>query len=212
MKILITGFEPFGESSINPSQMLVESLSDDGYDNHVLIKATLPVDQANAPGKLKMLINQHQPEAILAFGLAMGRPTICLERVALNLQDFRIPDNQGVTITDQPIHPNGPAAYFSTLPIRRMSASLSEGGLPATISLTAGAYLCNLIFYEMMHTLALRQASTLAGFIHLPALPEQAADSKKPIPSLGFEHDLKAAKILINELILHNKPAESLEN
>ncbi len=202
MKILITGFEPFGEYSINPSKMLVESLSEGDYCGIKLIKAILPVDQAEAPKLMVKLINQHQPGAILAFGQAMGRPKISLERVALNLQDFRIPDNQGVTLTDQPIHPDGPAAYFTTLPIRKMVTSLCEAGIPATISLSAGAYLCNLIFYTIMHTLALCMSNIPAGFIHLPALPEQTTKSKNPVPSLSFTNDQKAGEILIEEMII----------
>lgn len=205
MKILITGFEPFGESGINPSQMLVGSLSERDFKNAVLIKAILPVDQAKAPEKMKGMIAQHQPDALLAFGLAMGRPKISLERFALNLKNFRIPDNQGVTVTDQPIHPDGPAAYFSTLPLRSMLNALVTAGIPAELSLSAGAYLCNLIFYAMMHALASQGLNGPAGFVHLPALPEQAAESKKSIPSLSFDCLVEAAKILINEVIKYKK-------
>ncbi len=201
MKILVTGFEPFGESSINPSQMLVESLSESDFEDVMFIKAVLPVDQARAPEEIKRLIKQHNPEALIAFGLAMGRAKIALERVALNLRDFRIPDNQGVTITDKPIHSDGPAAYFSTLPLQTILSALLAAGIPAEISLSAGAYLCNLVFYTSMHTLDAIHSHVPAGFIHLPALPEQAAHSKKPIPSLSFEHEQKAAGILIHKLI-----------
>lgn len=201
MKILITGFEPFGESAINPSKMLVESLSGHDFEDVSFIKAVLPVDQVGAPEKMTALINQHHPEAILAFGLAMGRAKISLERVALNLKDFRIPDNLGVTITDQPIHAQGPAAYFSSLPLRSMLASLITAGIPAELSLSAGAYLCNLVFYTIMHTLASMHSDTPAGFIHLPALPEQAAESNKTIPSMSFSDMRFAAKILIKQLV-----------
>ena len=201
MKILITGFEPFGESSINPSQMLVNSINNNDLQGAVLIKSVLPVDQAEAPETMVRLIKQHRPEAILAFGLAMGRAKISLERVALNLQDFRIPDNRGVTVTDEPIHPEGPAAYFSTLPLRAMLTELNAAGIPAELSLSAGAYLCNLVFYTVMHTLAALQINPPAGFIHLPALPQQAAGSKKTIPSMSFPDLRHAARILITNLV-----------
>ena len=201
MKILITGFEPFGESPLNPSQMLVESLSENDQDGVSLIREVLPVDQAKAPKSIMRLINQHQPDAILAFGLAMSRPKISLERIALNLQDFHIPDNKGVTVTDQPIYSDGPTAYFSTLPLKQMLIALQTKGIPAELSLSAGTYLCNLVFYTIMHALSGRTASVPAGFVHLPALPEQAAASAKPIPSLGFDLQLNAAKILIMTLI-----------
>jgi len=201
MKILITGFEPFGESPLNPSQLLVQTLADQEMDGVTLIPDVLPVDQAKAPKKVLSLIHQHQPDGILAFGLAMGRPKLSLERVALNLQDFRIPDNQGVTIINKPIQPEGPTAYFSTLPLQPMLARLKTAGIPATLSLSAGAYLCNLVFYTIMHNLAERTKKIPAGFIHLPAIPEQAAASEKPTPSLSFELEQKAARILIKTLI-----------
>ena len=200
MKILITGFEPFGENSLNPSQMLVESLSDNERDEVSLIKEVLPVDQAKALERVVSLIDQHHPDAILAFGLAINRPKISLERVALNLRDFRIPDNKGVTVTDQPIQSKGPAAYFSTLPLQEMLKALQTQGIPAELSLSAGAYLCNLVFYTIMHTLSRHPSSVPAGFVHLPALPEQAGDGVRPIPSLSFELQLSAAEIMVNIL------------
>ena len=201
MKILVTGFEPFGESPLNPSQMLVESLSENDQEGVTLIKEVLPVDQAKAPERVVLLINQHLPDAILAFGLAMSRSKISLERVALNLQDFRIPDNKGVTVMDQPIQSEGPAAYFSTLPLQEMLTALQSKGIPAELSLSAGTYLCNLVFYTIMHNLSERPSNVLAGFVHLPALPEQAAASAKRLTSLGFDLQLSAAKILIKTLI-----------
>ena len=205
MKILVTGFEPFGESRINPSQMLVKTLSERQDPQVSLVTAVLPVDQAAAPDMMQALIGRHQPDAVLAFGLAMGRSKISLERVALNLKDFRIPDNQGVTITDQPIHPQGPPAYYSTLPLQPMLSALVAVGIPAELSLSAGAYLCNLVFYTMMHTLALSSPGTASGFIHLPALPEQAAQADKPLPSMDFSLMQKAAHILLNELAVSLK-------
>jgi pyroglutamyl-peptidase len=204
MKILVTGFEPFGESDLNPSQMLIKLLSGNSLNGASLILDVLPVDQANAPERMISLIHQHHPEAVLAFGLAMGRPKISLERVALNLQDFRIPDNQGVTIKNQHIQPEGPAAYFSTLPLEEMLNALLKEGIPAALSLSAGAYLCNLVFYTMLHTLADLSLKSPAGFVHLPALPEQAAASIKPIPSLDLELQQSAARILIKTLVDNN--------
>jgi pyroglutamyl-peptidase len=201
MNILITGFEPFGESQINPSQMLVEALSVSHFPQVSMITAILPVDQSSAPERLESLIRRHQPEAVLAFGLAMSRARISLERVALNLQDFGIPDNLGITIRDQPIHPDGPAAYFSTLPLRPMLEGLSHAGIPAELSLSAGSYLCNLVFYTMMHALAPLPLKVPAGFIHLPALPEQAAQVDKSIPSMSFATLQQAAQVLLKKLV-----------
>ena len=201
MKILITGFEPFGESAINPSQLLVDSINESDLKGATLITAVLPVDQAEAPETMVRLIKKHRPEAILAFGLAMGRAKISLERVALNLQDFRIPDNRGVTVTDKPIYPKGPAAYFSTLPLRAMQTKLNTAGIPAELSLSAGAYLCNLVFYTTLHTLASLQINSSAGFIHLPALPQQAAESNNTIRSMSYTDLIHAARILMTHLV-----------
>lgn len=205
MKMLLTGFEPFGESPINPSQELVRALADSDFSSITLIKAVLPVDQTAAPEKMAALIKQHRPDAILAFGLATGMTKISLERLAINLKDFRIPDNTGATVVEQPIDQNGPTAYFTTLPIRSMLNTLLEAGIPAEISLTAGAYLCNLVFYVMMHILPSLEMNIPAGFIHLPALPVQAAAENKPVPSLSLEVDIQAARILIS--LLGSKPS-----
>lgn len=201
MNILLTGFEPFGDNPLNPSQALVEALPNHLPENVVLTKAILPVDQQQAPKELLALIHHHNPDAVLSFGLAAGRSKISLERVAINLMDFRIPDNVGTTKSNEPIIAGGPAAYFTTLPIQTMLLALTAEGIPAQPSLTAGAYLCNLVFYVMMHEISLSNLPIRAGFIHLPALPEQAALADKPIPSLDLDQALSAAHILIAKLI-----------
>jgi pyroglutamyl-peptidase len=202
MKILVTGFEAFGENSINPSQIMGESLPDSYPEGIEIKKATLPVDKKTGPAALIKAFDYHKPDAVLCFGLALGRKVISLERVAINLMDYRIPDNAGVSIHDQPIVKDGPAAYFSTLPIRAMLAALKSAGIPAELSLTAGAYLCNQIFYTLMHTIHTLALSIPAGFVHLPALPEQAALAEKPIPSMGMDVMYRTAEILIKQLSL----------
>lgn len=200
MKILLTGFEPFDGSPVNPSQQVVEAVTDDTIVGISLIKTVLPVDYARAPFVLLEALHTHRPDAVLAFGLASGRSKISLERVALNLLDFRIPDNSGVKISDQSVIEGGPAAYFTTLPVRPFLLDFLEEGIPAEISLTAGGYLCNLVFYTIMHHISTHQLPTQAGFIHLPALPEQAAQSDKTLPSLSLELDIKAARLMIVHL------------
>jgi pyroglutamyl-peptidase len=199
MKILITGFEPFHDHPLNPSQLLVEKLPDQ-YHGFRIIKGILPVHHALGPEKLIALLNDHQPDAVLSFGLAANRAKISLERVAINIMDFSIADNAGVTISNQPIDPNGPAAYFSSLPLDQLLKALIDAGIPAEISLSAGAYLCNQVFYTLMQLVALQNKNISAGFIHLPALPEQAAKSQKPIPSMPFELMIKAAHLIIDRL------------
>lgn len=200
MKIMITGFEPFSNHAVNPSQQIVESIVDETLKGVDLISAVLPVDYAQAPKILLENIRKGQPDVILAFGLASRRFKIGLERIAINLMDFRNPDNSGKQISDQPIVKDGPDAYFTTLPVRLLLKLLTEENVPAEISLSAGSYLCNLVFYTIMHEIRSQHKPTLAGFIHLPALPEEAAKSDRPIPSLSLELDLKAARLMVNYL------------
>ncbi|MFA7407751.1 MAG: pyroglutamyl-peptidase I [Anaerolineaceae bacterium] len=202
MKFLITGFEPFHEHPVNPSQLLVENLPDQYLDVQ-LVKGILPVHHLLGPERLLSLLADNQPDAILAFGLAANRTKISLERVAINLMDFSIADNAGVTVTNQPIDPNGPAAYFSTLPVEQLLSTLVDEEIPTEISLSAGAYLCNQVFYALMHWVAAQNKHISAGFIHLPALPEQAARSPKPMPSLPLDYFTRAALLIIDTIILH---------
>lgn len=198
MKILLTGFETFAEHPDNPSQRLLELLPEVLDNNLYLEKIILPVDHKTAPGIILKKIHDEKPDAVIAFGLAVGRAKICLERVALNLLDFQIPDNAGVVITNNPINPDGPTAYFATLPIRSMLSALTQANIPAEISLSAGTYLCNQVFYSMMHELAITSPKTLAGFVHLPASPETAAKNPKSMPSMDMALIIQAAKILVS--------------
>lgn len=197
MKILLTGFEPFGVHTINTSQKLLENLPD-SLENRVELKILiLPVDEKLAPERVLAALHIEKPDVIIAFGLASGRSTISLERIAINLLDFRIADNAGIKIEDQPVVEGGPAAYFTTLPIQRILSGLREAGIAAEISLSAGAFLCNQVFYRVMHEISTKQLPTKAGFIHLPDLPEGVAKSQKKIPSMSLDLIRKAAQIII---------------
>lgn len=199
MKILITGFEPFGEHAINPSQLLVQALPDQ-YQGTTLLKSILPVQHEQAPQEMLDLLSAHQPDAVMAFGLAAGRAKICIERIAINLMDYSIADNAGVIVENQAVIENGPTAYFSTLPIHALLIALTKAGIPAELSLTAGTYLCNQVFYVLMHEITSQNMRIPAGFIHLPALPEQAASLKRSIPSMGLEQLFNAAQMMIGQL------------
>ena len=201
MKILLSGFEPFGESPTNPSQMLVESLIEMKFAHGKCQAVILPVDRDRGPAALLAAVNSSHPDVVLSFGLAMGRASISLERVALNLMDFRFPDNAGAQVQDEPVNQNGPAAYFSTLPLRNLYIVLLKNDLPVELSLSAGAYLCNQVYYSLLHEITVQKKPIRAGFIHLPALPEQAAKSRQVIPSMSFDLMLKASEIMINFLM-----------
>lgn len=200
MKILITGFEPFGKSTINPSQILLEDAPKTFPGGIELVKSILPVEKTTGPQTLIDALNHHQPDAAICFGLAEGRSVISLERVAVNLMDYRIPDNAGKTVQDQPIAPDGPAAYLSSLPLRAMQSALRANNIPSELSLTAGTYLCNQVFYTLMHHLATHGRAIPAGFIHLPACPEQAAHFDKPIPTMSLATVQSALPVLLTTL------------
>lgn len=187
MKLLLTGFEPFGKSKINPSEQVARTLVDAGIPNVTIEAAILPVDHEQGPTALLKVFDSVKPEAVLCLGLATLRMVISIERVAVNLLDFRIPDNAGNQITDQPIIPSAPDAYFTTLPVRKIYDQLKINGIPAELSLSAGAYLCNQVTFVLLHHLQSRSLNIPAGFIHLPALPAQVALMKGSIPSMSFD-------------------------
>jgi len=187
MKLLLTGFEPFGESKVNPSEQVVRALAKQEPAGISLETTILPVDRVRGPAELIQAVERSQPDAVLCLGEAGRRMAISIERVAINLLDYRIADNSGNQVTDVSIVPEGPAAYFVTLPVRAILEAIQKRGVPAELSLSAGAFLCNQVTYELLHYLAVNAINIPAGFIHLPSLPEQAAQAPGPIPSMSTE-------------------------
>ncbi|MGK2696165.1 pyroglutamyl-peptidase I [Serratia surfactantfaciens] len=173
-KVLITGFEPFGGERLNPSWEVVKQLNDLELVGTRIVARQLPCVFGAALEALNAAIDEVQPLMVLAVGQAGGRTDITIERVAINVDDARIPDNQGQQPVDEPIVAGGPAAYFSTLPIKAMVSSMREAGIPASVSQTAGTYVCNHVMYGLLHRLS-DQREVKGGFIHIPYLPEQAA-------------------------------------
>jgi pyroglutamyl-peptidase len=187
MKVLLTGFEPFGGSQVNPSAQVVGRLARDGVPGVTLHSAILPVDRQGGPATLLNAVRACQPDAILCLGEAARRTAISIERIAINLLDYRMADNAGHQAVDEPIVPDGPAAYFVTLPVRAMLEAVRAAGIPTELSLSAGAFLCNQVTYELLHYLTTYQLAIPAGFVHLPALPEQVTNTYPPMPSMGLE-------------------------
>jgi pyroglutamyl-peptidase len=210
MKLLITGFEPFGGSDVNPSCEALRVLGEAPPDGIELHTALLPVEHRRGPEELLRNFEQNQPEAVICLGEAGRRMRLSIERVAVNLIDDQIPDNEGQLLVDSPVFPGGPAAYFVTLPVREMLQAILKAGVPAELSLTAGAYLCNQVLYTILHRLAEERLSIPAGFIHLPQLPEQVAalqtahTSIPSKPSMALETQvcgLKAAILALKDSI-----------
>lgn len=177
--ILVTGFEPFGGSPVNPSWLAVQALHGRTIAGHRVVGAQLPTEFGAGLTRLDALLARHRPRLVLATGQAGGRAAISLERVAINVDDARIPDNAGAQPVDQAVVPGGPDAYFSSLPIKAMLAALLEAGIAAEVSQTAGTFVCNHVFYGLMHRLAQAPWPERArgGFVHVPWLPEQGEPS-----------------------------------
>lgn len=193
MNILLTGFEPFGGDSINPSWEVARALRGEVIAGATVQACCLPTTFAGAPAALERALAASRPSLVIALGLASGRAEISLERVAVNLIDARIPDNAGERPQDVPVDPQGPAAYFSTLPLKAMRNALRAAGHPAGLSLSAGAFVCNQVFYALQHRLA--GQGVRSGFIHVPALPEQAARAQPAVPSMGLAAQIEALRL-----------------
>jgi len=174
--VLITGFEPFAGEAVNPSWEVARALDGRRIAGHRLVARQLPCSFAGALVALDQALHglPTPPRLVLALGLAGNRSAVSIERIAINVIDARIADNAGAQPVDEPVVLGGPAAYFSRLPIKAIAAGLQQAGLPAEISQTAGTFVCNQVFYGLLHRLQLMPALR-GGFIHLPPLPEQAA-------------------------------------
>lgn len=205
MKFLVTGFEPFGQSNINPSEQVVQALAGRQFEEFAVATAVLPVHRTDGPQTLLTLVQQLQPDAVVCLGEAGGRTAVSLERVAVNLLDFAIADNGGLTVQDEPIVAGGPAAYFTTLPVRTLQQAILAAGIPAELSLSAGAFLCNQVMYELLHFLGEQQLAIPAGFVHLPLLPEQAASQKPLRPSMALESMVTAVATILQILYYHQQ-------
>jgi pyroglutamyl-peptidase len=199
-RVLVTGFEPFNNAKLNPSEELVRSLKQDDVAGAQIITAVLPVVYTKAAEHLLALIEEHQPDAVISFGQAEGRKAITPERFAVNLDDASISDNSGSIRIDRIIQPEGETAYSSTLPVKELVASIKATGVTAAISLTAGTFVCNHIFYEMQH--ALRGKSILSGFVHVPLMTEQENDFPG-LFTMEIEQMVLAAKAIIALLVAH---------
>lgn len=175
MKVLVTGFEPFGGESINPSYQAVLAMGEEIAGASV-IKAELPTVFGRSIQRLRALMSEYRPDVVICIGQAGGRAGVTPERIGINVDDARIPDNDGNSPVDQPIFADGPAAYFSTLPIKAMVSKMREAGLPAAVSNTAGTYVCNHIAYGLGYLIQREFTGVRGGFIHVPYCTAQVTD------------------------------------
>jgi len=172
--VLLTGFEPFDKETINPSWEVVSGLHDTEGEGYRIISLQLPCVFGESLQTLQRAIEAYTPSVVIAVGQAGGRVDISVERVAINIDDARIPDNKGQQPIDQPVVSEGPAAWFSTLPIKSIVMTLKHHGIPASVSQTAGTFVCNHVMYGLLHELRAKP-EVKGGFIHIPYLPQQAS-------------------------------------
>ncbi len=194
MKILLTAFEPHGKRTKNTSQEVLTKIKRT-FSSFEIVKQLLPVDTINGPDTLLDLLKNDDYKAVGCMGEASSIRWVQLERLAVNWLDFPIPDNAGAQVVDQMIMPDGPAAYFSSLPIRKFENVLKDQAIPVRISMSAGTYLCNQVFYSLMHFLAEESMNIPAGFIHLPVYAWNHNEGDVDVACANAEYEQIAAAI-----------------
>jgi pyroglutamyl-peptidase len=198
--VLLTGFDPFSGATINPSWEAACALDGWSGPGFTVAARVLPCEFGRATDVLLDAVAEVKPDVVIAVGQAGGRSEISLERVAINIDDATIRDNAGAQPVDTPIVADGPAAYFSTLPVKAIVKALRLRGFPASVSQTAGTFVCNHVFYGLMHH-AVGQPLK-AGFIHVPFLPEQAADRPERPPSMALRDIVDALRIAVEVAVV----------
>jgi pyroglutamyl-peptidase len=191
--VLLTGFEPFGTATSNPSGEIVKQISGDN-----IVTAILPVAYTQSAQQLLALIAHHNPDVVICLGQAEGRIAITPEKVAINLDDARLADNEGVMRNDVKIMDDGPDAYFSTLPINTMVDAIKAQGIPAAVSLSAGAFLCNHVFYVTQNKFA--GTKVRSGFVHVPLMDSQAPEFPG-LPTMPLDQMVTAVKIMLSTVL-----------
>jgi len=195
--VLVTGFEPFAGATVNPSAEIAKRLEGRRFGEAEIRTAILPVQHVSAAAAVGALLAAHDPLAVVHLGLAGERAQIALERIAINVMDYSIPDNEGFQAVDQRCVAEGPAAYFSTLPLRAVQTALLAAGIPAYLSATAGTYLCNFVMYTTLHALGARRPAPPAGFIHLPLLPSMVSAAAPQQPSMDLGLMLRGVELAV---------------
>lgn len=203
--VLITGYEPFGEHQTNPSARVAQALDETEFDDATVIGRVLPVVFDEALPAVRGYISEYEPDAIISTGLMPDRAALTVERVGINVRDYDgVPDNDGGTPVDSPIEPDGPDAYFATLPIRALVEEIKQAGAPARISNTAGTHLCNNILYATRHYVETTDRSTRSGFVHVPFSHEQVARRDEIAPSMSLDAMCKGVKAAVRYLTEHD--------
>lgn len=200
MKILLTGFDPFGGERVNPAFEAVKLLPDT-IAGAQIVKREVPTQFVRAGEVLEAAMTAHRPDVVICVGQAGGRAAITPEKVAINLMDGRIPDNAGYQPVDVPIRADGPAAYFATLPIKAMVQRMRDAGIPAAVSYTAGTYVCNSLMYTLLSLIDRKFPGVRGGFIHVPYAMEQAVGKPLGTPSMDLHQIARGLEIAVEAVV-----------
>lgn len=208
MKILVTAFDPFGGEKVNPALEAVKKLPDT-ISGATIIKQELPTVFKRSICTLEKAIDDNNPDVVLSIGQAGGRYDITVEKVGINLQDARIPDNDNEQPIDEKIFEDGDTAYFATIPVKKIVDNMNEKGIPASISYTAGTYVCNNIMYAGLYFINKKNPQMRGGFIHVPFITEQAV-GKKNTPSMSLDNIVTALEIAVKTIVENDEDVKSI--
>lgn len=200
MKILVTGFDPFGGEKVNPAYEAVKLLPDQIHGAEI-VKLEIPTVFSKCGPVVEEGIRRCRPDVVLNIGQAGGRASVTVEKVAINFADARIADNHGEQPVDEPLQADGDAAYFATIPVKAMMQNVREHGLPCSISYTAGTYVCNAVMYNVLYMCAKRYPGIRAGFIHVPYDSSQVIDKAAGTPSMTLEAIAKSIEYAIEAIV-----------
>lgn len=208
MKVLLTGFDPFGGELVNPAEEAVKMVSNN-INGAEVIKITIPTVQTKSVKAIEEAVEKHNPDIVISVGQAGGRFDITPERVAINMDDFRIKDNEGNQPTDEIIKEDGQTAYFSNLPIKAMVKYMNENKIPATVSNTAGTFVCNHVMYGILYMIDKKYPNIKGGFIHIPYMTSQVID-KKNTPYMSLDEIVKGLELAIEACTLYKEDIKTI--
>lgn len=200
MKVLITGFDPFGGEKVNPAYEAVKLLPDT-IAGAEIIKLEIPTVFSKSGPAVEAGIEEHKPDVVINVGQAGGRSCVTIEKVAINLADARIPDNAGEQPVDEKLREDGETAYFATIPVKAIVQNIREHGIPCHVSYTAGTYVCNCVMYNVLYMAAKKYPNIRAGFIHVPFAAEQAVDKANGMAFMSLEMIAKSLEYAIEATI-----------
>lgn len=203
MKILVTGFDPFGGESINPSEEAVKRIKEE-INGAKIIKLTIPTVREKSLKAIEYAIEIHKPDIVISIGQAGGRFDITPERIAINIDDFRIKDNDGNQPTDEPVRKDGEIAYITSLPVKAMVEHMKKNEVPASVSYTAGTFVCNHVMYGVLYMIDKKYPNIKGGFIHIPYVTSQVID-KRNMPYMSLDEIVKGLELAIEACTIYKE-------